>query len=75
MQITGQVIDDPSYSSRYCIDLGEGRSLEPDPPGAFLNHSCDPNCELVNADDDDGRIELRATRDIAAGEELTIDYA
>ena len=75
MRITGRVIDDPTYSSRYCIDLGEGYSLEPDPPGAFLNHSCDPNCELIDGDDDDDRIELRAKRDVAVGQELTIDYA
>jgi SET domain-containing protein len=76
MRIRGQMIDDPSYSSRYCIDMGQGRSLEPDPPGAFVNHSCDPNCELIDADDDEAdQVELRATRNIQAGQELTIDYA
>jgi uncharacterized protein len=34
-----------------------------------LNHSCEPNLGLQ------GRIVFVATRDIAAGEELTIDYA
>lgn len=37
--------------------------------GDFINHSCDPNCGL------DGQIVIRAMRDIAAGEEVTIDYA
>jgi uncharacterized protein len=73
MRITGDVIDDPSYSSRSCIDLGGSRSLEPVAPGVFLNHSCDPNCELVVGDDE--RVELWAIQDVAAGQELTIDYA
>lgn len=38
---------------------------------AFINHSCDPNCE---PDEIDGRIWIIALRDIAAGEELTYDY-
>ena len=39
--------------------------------GAYLNHSCDPNCEI---DEIKGRVWLFATRDIAAGEELLWDY-
>jgi uncharacterized protein len=38
---------------------------------AFINHSCDPNCEV---DEVDGRILVTAIRDIAAGDELTYDY-
>jgi SET domain-containing protein len=38
-------------------------------PGDFINHSCDPNAGL------DGQIAIVAMRDIAAGEEVTIDYA
>ncbi len=38
---------------------------------AFVNHSCDPNCE---SDQIDGRIWIIALRDIAANEELTYDY-
>ena len=38
---------------------------------AFINHSCDPNCE---ADEVRGGVFIRALRDIAAGEELTYDY-
>lgn len=37
----------------------------------FINHCCDPNCETENMD---GRIWIVATRDIAAGEELTYEY-
>ena len=37
----------------------------------WINHSCDGNCE---ADEVDGRIFIRALRDIAPGEELNYDY-
>ncbi|PIY28566.1 MAG: SET domain-containing protein-lysine N-methyltransferase [Comamonadaceae bacterium CG_4_9_14_3_um_filter_60_33] len=37
----------------------------------WINHSCDPNCE---ADEQNGRIFIKALRDIAAGEELNYDY-
>lgn len=39
---------------------------------AFINHSCDPNCQTT--EDEDGRVWIFALRDIAAGEELTYDY-
>ncbi len=37
----------------------------------WINHSCAGNCE---ADEQSGRIFIRALRDIAAGEELNYDY-
>lgn len=30
--IRGEVIDDPDYTSDYCMELGEGRGLEPAAP-------------------------------------------
>jgi uncharacterized protein len=38
---------------------------------AFVNHTCDPNCETDQIDDS---IWILALRDIASGEELTYDY-
>ena len=38
---------------------------------AFVNHSCDPNCETEEMD---GHVWIVALRDIAPGEELTYDY-
>ena len=35
----------------------------------FLNHSCDPNCWMLDA------VTLAARRSIAAGEDITADYA
>ena len=37
----------------------------------WINHSCDANCE---ADEVDGRIFIKARRNIVAGEELNYDY-
>lgn len=76
-RVRGIVLDDPDYTSEYCIDLGGPFSLEPTNAFRFLNHSCEPNCEFLAEDLDDGssRVDVYATRDIAAGEQLTIDYA
>lgn len=38
----------------------------------FLNHSCDPNCDVVVAD---GRLWIETLRDVAPDEELAYDYA
>jgi uncharacterized protein len=38
---------------------------------AFINHSCDPNCEVEEVG---GRIFIRTIREIVAGEEVTYDY-
>lgn len=38
----------------------------------FLNHSCDPNCDVFV---EDGRLWIETIRDVAAGEELVYDYA
>jgi SET domain-containing protein len=37
----------------------------------WINHSCEPNCE---ADEQKGRVFIKALRNIAAGEELNYDY-
>jgi len=37
----------------------------------WINHSCAPNCE---ADETDGRVFIKAMRNIAAGQELNYDY-
>ena len=38
----------------------------------YINHKCDFNCEVLETDNNG--LVLTASRDIAAGEELTIDY-
>ena len=80
--IRGTVMDDPAYESDYCMELGAHLALEPEPPFRFVNHSCRPNCELleIEPDEDDhgtgvGELWLEALCDIPVGEQLTIDYA
>ncbi len=43
--------------------------IDVEPPGLYINHSCEPNCGIV----DD--IKLIALRPIIASEELTFDYS
>jgi uncharacterized protein len=45
--------------------------IDGDGIAAFINHSCDPNCE---ADEVKGGVIIRAIRRIGAGEELAYDY-
>jgi SET domain-containing protein len=37
----------------------------------WINHACDPNCE---AEEVDGRVYIKALRDLSPGEELFYDY-
>ena len=53
-------------SAKKAIDLA--RSTD---PMRFTNHSCQPNGQLRVQE---GRIEFYALRDIAPGEEITVDY-
>lgn len=80
--VAGKVINDPEYASAYCIDLGQGLSLEPRAPFRYLNHCCEPNSSLFSyeCEFDDGstapaEIQVEALQDIPEGAELTIDYA
>jgi len=80
--VTGEVIRDKDYGSEYCIDLGRGRSLEPATPFRFLNHSCDPNCELFVREyhpKTEERLSppevfVETKRPVEIEQELTIDY-
>ena len=70
----------PGYTSEYCMGYRDG-AIEPDAPYRYINHSCDPNCELIEWEIDGGEGEryyelwLHAKRAVGIGEELTIDYA
>jgi SET domain-containing protein len=52
---------------RWVIDAAVGGN-----EARYINHSCDPNCEIVVRR---GRVFIDALRDIRKGEELTYDYA
>jgi len=56
----------------YLFGLDDGEHvIDGDGVAAFINHSCDPNCE---SDEIDGQVWIIAVRDIEPGEELTYDY-
>ncbi|WP_109479713.1 SET domain-containing protein-lysine N-methyltransferase [Paraburkholderia sp. C35] len=59
----------------FYFDIGNGYVIDGSIGGnsaRWINHSCAPNCE---PELDAGRIFIRASRQINAGEELSIDYA
>jgi len=79
-EIQGQIFPVEPADPSYCMELPSGMVLEPAAPLRFLNHSCDPNCELFYwFDEEDGslqedRLWLQTIRSINAGDELLIDY-
>ncbi|XP_034455973.1 histone-lysine N-methyltransferase ASH1L isoform X1 [Hippoglossus hippoglossus] len=67
-----------SHSGNYCLNLDSGMVIDSYRMGneaRFINHSCDPNCEMqkwsVNGV---YRIGLFALKEISSGTELTYDY-
>ena len=63
---------DPNHTFYFHID--DGRVIDALYGGnasRWINHACEPNCE---SDEQDGRVFIRALRDIAPGEELFYDY-
>ena len=79
-EIDGDVLDEHPEDSSYVMELPSGRLLEPAAPLRFLNHSCDPNCELFywfdeNESIQEDRLWLQTIRPIETGEELLIDYS
>ncbi len=79
-EIAGRVLDAHPEDSSYVMELPGEKLLDPAPPLRFVNHSCDPNCELFYWVEDDPRIQderlwLQTIRTIEPGEELLIDYS
>lgn len=63
---------DPNHTFYFHID--EDRVIDAKHGGnssRWINHSCNPNCE---ADEQDGRVFIKALRNIRAGDELFYDY-
>lgn len=80
-RIDGEVHVDPNYESEYCMEFGKHLALEPAPPFRYLNHSCHPNCALVEVQAGKPRLTLgdtelwlEALTEIEPGEQMTIDY-
>jgi len=51
------------------LQTGPSTYILPDPPGLFVNHSCDPNAGIA------GSRRLIALCDISPGEEIRFDYS
>jgi uncharacterized protein len=65
-----EIYDD--HPRTYLFGLTDGKHvIDGEGVAAFINHSCDPNCEV---DEVEGRVFITAIREIAAGEEITYDY-
>ena len=78
-EIHGEILDDHPEDSSYVMELPSSKLLEPASPFRFVNHSCDPNCELFYWYDEDSeaqedRLWVQTIRPIKPGEELSIDY-
>ncbi len=63
------------------VDLGRGLYLKANAPFRFLNHGCEPNCELVRDNPSMKgrsrtvpRVFVQAIRNIQPGVELRCDY-
>jgi uncharacterized protein len=67
---------DPIPYHTFLFEIGDGSECldgaNHSTPAKWFNHSCKPNCEAE--EDDDERVFVKARRDIKAGEELTYDY-
>jgi uncharacterized protein len=66
-----EVVDD-----EYCLRVADDLYFDMVDQTRWINHSCNPNCEVETEVDDDGKVSARITsvRDIAVGEEITYDY-
>jgi SET domain-containing protein len=73
-RITKELADE-RYADRpvtYLFGFGDkGDVIDGFGTAMFLNHSCDPNCET---EEHNGRVYIRAIRNIAANEELVYEY-
>lgn len=75
--VTGETVwrywDTDPRRGENCFRYDAGHYLDPEGEiGAFANHSCNPNAGVVKTG---RRLLLRAIRPVAAGDEVTHDYA
>lgn len=54
------------WNGRYYIDTANTKKIK------FINHNCEPNCEVMDRDKES--LNLISSRNIKAGEEITMDY-
>ena len=71
-KITTKLAD--TLKTRYLFEVDKESTIDGPPEiniAGYINHSCEPNAE---AETQDGQIFISATKDIAVGEEIVIDY-
>ena len=87
IEYIGECIDEEESDVRYpdsdmqrhhtfLFAVDKGKVLDAGPlewPAKYINHSCEPNCEALEEDDE--RVFVYALRTIQPGTELTYDYA
>lgn len=64
--------------TRTSIQVAIDKHVEPGDFGAFANHSCEPNCQIIANYDETTNIAtvlMLTINDVQSGEELTFDYA
>jgi len=64
LYIEGEIVEKPS---RTTVQIAPDTHVDVGFPAKFINHSCDPNCEVVNR-------ELVAVKIIEKGDEITFNY-
>jgi uncharacterized protein len=75
--MTGTLIKGDDYDPDYVVDMGDLGVLDPSPPFRYLNHSCEPNCELLewqSTGKADPQMWVHAIKTVRPSEQLTIDY-
>jgi len=66
--------DPENHAGTYIFEIDDTWDLDgdiPDNDGKYINHSCDPNCEV---DIIDGRVWIDTIKEIKKGEEITYNY-
>ncbi len=73
LEIRGQLIRRDQYDgSQFVMELDDVWNLEPTIPAAYLNHSCSPNCELLQITK--FTLGLISICNIERGTEISFDY-
>lgn len=76
-QMMGKLISGDDYDPDYVVDMGDYGVLDPRAPFRYLNHSCEPNCQLLEWQSTrkaQPQIWVHALKTVRPSEQLTIDY-
>lgn len=79
-EIDGVILAESPEDASYVMELPSGRVLDPAEPLRYVNHCCDPNCEIFYWEGDEtepqeDRLWMQTIRPVEAGEEILIDYS